>query len=65
MDVSEKHFWNLESVPMSCGLGLENLNSNELWLFVAVGFESGNAKELKLVINKKKMSDKSFFQVKE
>ena len=62
-DATEKHFKNLDSVPLSCCLGLENSNSTELWLHLAVGFESGSTREFKLAINKKLMADKSFLQV--
>ena len=62
-DATEKHFKNLESVPLSCCLGLENPNSTEMWLHLAVGFESGSTREFKLAINKKRMTDKTFFQV--
>jgi len=61
-DVSKKHFSCLESPPLSSAMAIEKQSANEVWLHLIVGFESGDVKEYKFALNKKKTTDSDFIR---
>ena len=61
-DVTKRHFSCLESPPLSSAMAIEKQSANEVWLHLVVGFESGDVKEFKFALSKKKTVDPDFIR---